>query len=102
MYSLLFVHRETPARQGPWCGSGRLAAAVTSHGSVFIVARDVRVKPRHEPSALWSPFSSTENRCRPFLKMLVAQLFSTWPNSNSTGVARPKIDTATLRRERAS
>src|SRR5208282_1381265 len=28
--------------------------------------------------------------------------FSTCPNSNSTGVARPKIDTATLSRERAS
>ena len=30
------------------------------------------------------------------------QPFSTWPNSSSTGVARPKIDTATLSRERAS
>ena len=28
--------------------------------------------------------------------------FSTCPNSSSTGVARPKIDTATLTRERAS
>src|SRR5262249_37837478 len=28
--------------------------------------------------------------------------FSTWANSSSTGVARPKIDTATLRRERLS
>src|SRR5262245_57624240 len=28
--------------------------------------------------------------------------FSTWPNSSSTGVARPKIDTATLSRERLS
>src|ERR1700730_18021230 len=42
MYFLLFVHRETRALQGPWCGSGRLAPAVTSHGSVFFVARDVR------------------------------------------------------------
>src|SRR5271156_2578853 len=30
------------------------------------------------------------------------QTFSTWPNSRSTGVARPKIDTATLTRERDS
>src|SRR5262249_12282608 len=28
--------------------------------------------------------------------------FSTWPNSSSTGVARPKIETATFRRERPS
>src|SRR5262252_3121681 len=28
--------------------------------------------------------------------------FSTWPNSSSTGVTRPKIVTATLTRERAS
>ena len=28
--------------------------------------------------------------------------FSTWAYSSSTGVARPKIETATLRRERAS
>ena len=33
---------------------------------------------------------------------LNGQIFSTWPNSNSTGVARPKIDTATFTRERAS
>lgn len=30
------------------------------------------------------------------------QTFSTWPNSSSTGVARPKMETATFRRERAS
>gem|GEM_PF-3816607 len=28
--------------------------------------------------------------------------FSTWPNSNSTGVGRPKINTATLSRARSS
>src|SRR6476661_5466691 len=32
----------------------------------------------------------------------MAHIFSTCPNSNSTGVARPKIDTATFSRERAS
>jgi hypothetical protein len=52
IYSLLFVRRETPVRQGPWCGSGRLAAAVTSHGPVFFGARDARVKPGQEPSTL--------------------------------------------------
>jgi hypothetical protein len=33
---------------------------------------------------------------------LAASSFSTCPNSSSTGVARPKIETATLSRERPS
>lgn len=56
------------------------------------------------------PFASAAFAARPRLRPFPApgharreapQIFSTWENSSSTGVARPKIETATFRRARS-
>src|SRR5262249_14245782 len=61
-----------------WCGLARLATALAFH--------------------VFTPHDRRRRSCLqdwPYT-------FSTCPNSSSTGVARPKIDTATLTRERPS
>src|SRR5262249_51705453 len=79
-----------PALSGSWCGS--LGGW----------------RPPSPPTLHFAPDGAKRNRERskaPHSASLHAgysHIFSTCPNSSSTGVARPKIDTATLTRERPS
>jgi hypothetical protein len=59
---------------------------------------------RKQPPPPMCPPTRTggKRRNRTAWAISAVQTFSTWPNSRSTGVARPKIDTATLTRERDS
>src|SRR5262249_26527618 len=67
------------AGSGPWCGSGRLAAALTFHART----REQR-KASHERT--WCPLPLAIRDC--------AYSFSTCPISSSTRVGRPKMETA--------
>src|SRR5262249_40957632 len=114
--------------QGPWCGFRRLAAAVTSH--VHSPLRHCRARPGN-PSFFvrrWMPSElglarvlhikrrksgKPDLRCQARACTTLAHLyssrgaatphnFSPCPISSSTRVGRPKMDTATLSRERPS
>ncbi len=110
------ARREADAWTGiAWCGSQeRLARrSVTSHAgrkpegpaaATALSGRHLhgpedRTREGRTAYSIAPPGTSPAARA---LRNGWGQTFSTWPNSSSTGVARPKMDTATLRRERAS
>src|SRR5262249_4873282 len=55
---------------------------------------------RTRPGMPWSGSGAWQAPSPP--TAVTGQIFSTWPYSSSTGVARPKIDTATFNRARTS